>query len=1106
MLRASQRYTSQLRSLRTPLQRRFASSESSAFHGAEDNAFNRERQAVKEHAAATSEHLERKLTVDNSMTIPALIVASVNAYNLWNEHWSHWEHLPPLEERTEYSYQNIRTKNFFWGEGDKTLFIDSFESSIEKIIGVLLASRQSDMGTLVFSSSRDHPSSRSSRSKLPLFLFSILAAVIYLQFYALPQYIYRTEPTANALKLSQHHVDRVKEGLRRCTFFNTPPVQYPFPVSTSRENPRWNPISGQKSTVILRNSRLFDGENFVDGLVDIVLKKGVVASVESTSSSVLSLDISDAAILDLNGSYVTPGLVDLHSHHMAMSWPLIDATDDTNEVNSLTGAVTPFLRIQDSLKPYDPATAVIASGGVTTSLVIPGSANIIGGEGVVVKNVLRSGLNGEEVVEEILLEHGVPVGERRRYLKMACGENPRRVYKHTRMGNAWHLRKHMARAQDILEKQDQWCLSAAVAMESGNEIEIAAMAEVLDKYGGMAEAIEYDSTIAMLKGKIGINVHCYEVEDFEDMLHHSKEFGFRIQAFHHALEAWKVPEMIKESGENITIATFAEFSLYKKEAYGANLWAGKILAEHGVPVAYKSDHVNGETSAKYLLYQAATAHSFHLSENLALQSVTSVPAKSLELDHRIGFVRQGYDADIVVWDSHPLSVGATPLQVYIDGKATLDPKKVAESRSKVDSKYVNSVSEKPLMRKILQQDVKIEMCAKLQRTGQKIVINGIQKSFLDSHSGVAAEGGNMTMVIDGGEIICLGSKIECISVAANGYELQLSNGYILPGLTLVSVNLGLTEIVDDENTGDGFVSLKSDPTNPDNVVFAKYGVHLEGQAFKRAKIGGITKAITAPMLHGEDAGGFLSGVSVGIKTDEKHTILDGGIFQDDVALHFVVGQGAKADETIPTVSTATAKIRKILFDNQGKDNIYGRVEGGSLPLVVHVENKYDIMQLIKIKQDYKSLKLVIQGGAGVPEVAEELAAAKIPVILTSARDAPYSWEKKDLLVGPPLTKSPAEVLADAGVLFGIAYASFNDAHIHNLAIEAAWAAKFAGLSESAAVNLVSKNIEEILDLKIDSKKRDFVVFEGNPLQFGASVVISVDGDSKIVTDCWPEAQ
>lgn len=117
MLRAAARLRSPL--TRSAVQRRLASTESSGLHGAEDNAFNRERKAVKDHAAATSD-LWRKLSL--YVTIPCLLIAGVNAYNLWNEHWSHWEHLPPLEDRPEYPYQNIRTKNFFWGDGDKTLF------------------------------------------------------------------------------------------------------------------------------------------------------------------------------------------------------------------------------------------------------------------------------------------------------------------------------------------------------------------------------------------------------------------------------------------------------------------------------------------------------------------------------------------------------------------------------------------------------------------------------------------------------------------------------------------------------------------------------------------------------------------------------------------------------------------------------------------------------------------------------------------------------------------------------------------------------------------------------------------------------------------------
>ena len=126
-------------------------------------------------------------------------------------------------------------------------------------------------------------------------------------------------------------------------------------------------------------------------------------------------------------------------------------------------------------------------------------------------------------------------------------------------------------------------------MENGDSYTIATLVKNdSSNKGELPEELKLDSSVAMLRGKIGINIHCYEPEGFENMILHSKEFGFRIQAFHHALSARKVPELIKNSRYNITIATFAEFGLYKQEGYEANLWAGKILAKHGVPVAYKS--------------------------------------------------------------------------------------------------------------------------------------------------------------------------------------------------------------------------------------------------------------------------------------------------------------------------------------------------------------------------------------------------------------------------------------------------------------------------------------------------------------------------------------
>lgn len=173
---------------------------------------------------------------------------------------------------------------------------------------------------------------------------------------------------------------------------------------------------GQNETVVLRNVTLFDGDAILKSSVDIVFSNGVITDVGS------DLVIPRGAkVFNLDGKWVTPGLVDMHSHHLALTWPDLRATDDTNEMNDAFGPLTPFVRSLDSIKPYDVATTWIRSGGVTSSLILPGSANIMGGEAYIVKNVLRAGKDGEETVEEMLLDHGLQKSDRRRYMKMACG-------------------------------------------------------------------------------------------------------------------------------------------------------------------------------------------------------------------------------------------------------------------------------------------------------------------------------------------------------------------------------------------------------------------------------------------------------------------------------------------------------------------------------------------------------------------------------------------------------------------------------------------------------------------------------------------------------------
>ncbi|RAL03504.1 carbohydrate esterase family 9 protein-like protein [Aspergillus ibericus CBS 121593] len=899
----------------------------------------------------------------------------------------------------------------------------------------------------------------------------------------------RAEPGPAVLRLQQHQAAQLEKHLQKCQVLQQSPVVPQVPPPATRTNPRWTATAGQNQTIILRNATLFDGDRTIDHAVDITLHQGVITHVVPTQPIQDLATEPGTAGFQLNGRFVTPGLVDMHSHHL-------DVTDDLNEIHPDSGPLTPFVRALDSLKTYDETTTMFASGGVTSSLILPGSANIMGGEAVMVKNRLNSGENAEQVVEDLLLKRGIPPAQRRRYMKMACGENPKGLYGHTRMGNAFVFRKQMTEAQRLLQRQDSWCLEAAAAHETGNP---DAIAQLLAD-GGLPEDLALESSVAMLRGQIGINIHCYEPEDMEAMIRHSEEFGFRIQAFHHALEAWRVPEMIKASGQNITIAIFSHFAHYKHEAYDASLYAGKILSEHGLSVAYKSDASSEFLNAKYLLSQAAEGHSFGLPENEALKSVTSIPATSVGLNDRIGYAKPGYDADLVIWDAHPLSNGATPLQVYIDGQPTLkdtltDP--------------LSDLPTAPSMRPDVPRDQKADTCRHLGQEDGKFLITGIQKSFLSTSDAVLPTVDDLEMVLDSGKITCLGPAGHCAAAATNAVPIQLDNGHLYPGLTAVTAGgLGLVDIATDPRTGDEGDAIPADTVASDALVYAKYGLRLQGKDLVRAQMGGITKVVTVPLAPNERSV-FLRGVSTVFETSGHGTILEGRILKDDVALHVVFGQEGNSPITSST-SAAIGLLRRILIENQGLNNTYGHVANGSLPLVVHVKNHHDMLQLVQVKRDLPSVNMVLFEAFEASLVAEQLAHANISLIYTAVQPKPQTWEAKDVPIGPPLTASPLRALVDAGVKFGIAQSGLGDSNIHNLVIDAGFARKVAGLSELEAVNLVSRNIEEILGLGGDkegggvNRGRDFVVFEGDPLEWGARVVLTVDGGKEKVVECWPD--
>jgi hypothetical protein len=285
----------------------------------------------------------------------------------------------------------------------------------------------------------------------------------------------------------------------------------------------------------------------------------------------------------------------------------------------------------------------------------------------------------------------------------------------------------------------------------------------------------------------------------------------------------------------------------------------------------------------------------------ALKAVTSIPAESVYQGHRIGYVRPGYDADIVIWNDHPLQVGATPVEVFIDGRPLLqglDDAVGQTASGPFDREF--GVSAAPAVRPFLEPEEQSEICSRIRESQGPILFTGFQKALVDLPTIETDDNDRehtemLVYLINSSGDSCIGTKSTCLAdyhpSSSNITEIPLKNGYITPGLIAFGNNLGIQDIPSEPSSGDGLAGTSGDALNEAKTVhFAKYSAHLHGKAFDRARIGGVTKAISSP--HGS---GVVRGVSVGISTAPNATILEGGIWKDEVALHLVVGQGAKGE-------------------------------------------------------------------------------------------------------------------------------------------------------------------------------------------------------------------
>ncbi|KAF9426206.1 hypothetical protein BGZ94_006821 [Podila epigama] len=856
--------------------------------------------------------------------------------------------------------------------------------------------------------------------------------------------------------------------------------KHPYPPPESRtRNPRF--VNGTRPT-LFKNGHVYDGEN-EPFKGDVLVDQGIIVHIGGE----IKFFPKDTIVVDLKGHILTPGIVDMPSHLGLYSLPKFEFATDGNEDST---PIVPFARSIDGFNPSDKAREIVLSGGITSTLVLPGSHNIMGGEGYALKLHKTDTLS----VEDMLVEAGVQ--DNWRYMKMACGENPIRNYRpehkmpKTRLGSGWLLREQFAKARKLKRAQDDWCLAAEDLTDLGRRN----FDHRLDT--PYPEDLQYESLVGILRGYVKLNIHCYETYDIEAMVRHSNEFKFQIAAFHHALDAYRIPEILKRAYKNVpTVATFASKFGYKKEAFQSSVNSPKILVDAGIPVALKSDHPI--VNAQNLMFDAAQAHHNGLTELQALASVTTVPAKALGLDHRIGKIALGMDADLVIWEKHPLSLGAHPLQVYIDGIAQIE---------NVDTSKWSSQGEPQEFKKLPEMVIPKHKDACTQKSEDAIFV-GIKKILLKNSKSARDEysaDGGLSVIIRDGEIVCTGRCDDSLSHRGDipVYDLG-GEGVVLPSMVSAgTINLGLHEIALEEVTGDGHPGL----TTP--VVKAIDGLKFGGLHMDEAFKAGVLVGVTVPV-----AEHVVQGISVAFSTGAEDALSHkNAILKERVALHVTVGQAIKS-QLFPSISSQIGYLRDSLEralhnapSSASSLDHFAQVVKGQLPLVVNVENRDEMIRLVQMKKDLEAqgarLKVTFVGATEAWTLAQHLAKAEVGVILRPYRCLPMQWDSQKCLTGAPLTQDTGlSILHKAGVKVGLAAEEPEDVRL--LAWMAGWARSDLGLAEKEAAGLVSWNLAELVGLDTDVLS-GLVLYNGDPFEFGAKVAAIVGGGRDGI-ECNPRA-
>jgi imidazolonepropionase-like amidohydrolase len=408
------------------------------------------------------------------------------------------------------------------------------------------------------------------------------------------------------------------------------------------------PVASAAGPTLIKNATVLTVTKGTLQNTDVLLQNGKIAQIGQNLAAP-----AGARVIDATGKYVMPGIIDPHSHMMA------------DAINEGSLSVTSMVRITDVLNPTAINVYRALAGGVTTINILHGSANTIGGQNATVK--LKYGRSTKDMVFP-----GAPPG-----IKFALGENVTRKnrqalpgsaparYPTTRMGQEEVLRDAFVRAQDYKKEWDDY--RARVARREPNLV-------------APRRDLELEPLVEVLEGKRLVHAHGYRADEHLMLLQVANEFGFKIATLQHVLEGYKIATEIAKYGAGAS--SFADSWSYKIEAYDAIPYNNAIMLRHGVLQTINSD--SDERVRRLNIDAAKLVRYGGMTEEEALKTITYNGALQLGVGNRVGSIEVGKDADIAIWNAHPLSVYASADYTFIDGEVFFDKQSDQAKRAEKD--------------------------------------------------------------------------------------------------------------------------------------------------------------------------------------------------------------------------------------------------------------------------------------------------------------------------------------------------------------------------------------------------------------------------------------